>query len=40
MMPAPAIVDQSLFAAAQEQLRENRIRARLGRRRPGIFSKG
>jgi site-specific DNA recombinase len=34
-MPAPAIVDKALFNAAQEQLRENRTRARLGPRRPG-----
>jgi len=29
-MPAPAIVDRALFAAAQDQLRENRTRARTG----------
>lgn len=40
LMPAPAIVDASLFAAAQEQLRENRTRARLGRRRPGHLLQG
>ena len=28
-MLAPAIVDAALFAAAQEQLRENRTRARV-----------
>jgi site-specific DNA recombinase len=39
-MPAPAIVDPALFAAAQEQLRENRTRARLGRRRPGYLLQG
>jgi len=39
-MPAPAIVDTALFAAAQEQLRENRTRARLGRRRPGYLLQG
>ena len=39
-MPAPAIVDNALFAAAQEQLRENRTRARLGPRRPGHLLQG
>ncbi len=39
-MKAPAIVDTALFAAAQEQLRENRTRARLGRRRPGYLLQG
>jgi site-specific DNA recombinase len=34
-MPAPPIVDKALFDAAQEQLRENRTRPRLGPRRPG-----
>ena len=33
-IPAPAIVDKTPFKAAQEQLRENRTRARLGQRRP------
>jgi site-specific DNA recombinase len=40
LMPAPAIVDKSLFAAAQEQLRENRSRARVGLRRPGYLLQG
>ena len=39
-MPAPAIVDKALFNAAQEQLRENRTRARLGPRRPGHLLQG
>ena len=39
-MPAPAIVDNALFNAAQEQLRENRTRARLGPRRPGHLLQG
>jgi site-specific DNA recombinase len=39
-MPAPAIVDKGLFNAAQEQLRENRTRARLGPRRPGHLLQG
>ncbi len=39
-MPAPAIVDPALFNAAQEQLRENRSRARLGPRRPGHLLQG
>jgi len=39
-MPAPAIVDKALFDAAQEQLRENRTRARLGPRRPGHLLQG
>jgi site-specific DNA recombinase len=39
-MPVPAIVDGALFAAAQEQLRENRTRARVGRRRPGYLLQG
>jgi site-specific DNA recombinase len=33
-------VEEALFAAAQEQLRENRTRARLGRRRPGYLLQG
>jgi len=40
LVSAPAIVDKSLFAAAQEQLRENRTRARLGLRRPGYLLQG
>ena len=40
LISAPAIVDKSLFAATQEQLRENRSRARLGRRRPGYLLQG
>ena len=39
-MPAPAIVDKALFNAAQEQLHENRTRARLGPRRPGHLLQG
>jgi site-specific DNA recombinase len=39
-MPAPAIVDKTLFEASQEQLRENRTRARLGERRPGYLLQG
>jgi site-specific DNA recombinase len=39
-MPAPPIVDKALFAAAQEQLRENRTRARLGPRRAGHLLQG
>jgi site-specific DNA recombinase len=36
----PALIDASLFRAAQEQLRENRSRARLGRKRPGYLLQG
>ncbi len=36
----PAIVDAALFRAAQQQLEENRSRARLGRRRPGYLLQG
>jgi site-specific DNA recombinase len=39
-LPVQAIVDKALFAAAQEQLRENRTRARLGLRRPGYLLQG
>ena len=39
-MPAPPIVDQALFNAAQDQLKENRTRARLGPRRPGHLLQG
>ncbi len=39
-VPVPAIVDAALFRAAQEQLQENRSRARLGRRRPGYLLQG
>lgn len=39
-MTAPAIVDKAVFTAAQEQLRENRTRARLGLRRPGHLLQG
>jgi site-specific DNA recombinase len=39
-MPAPAIIDKAIFNAAQEQLRENRSRARLGPRRPGHLLQG
>src|ERR1035438_5685038 len=37
-MPTPAIVDKALFTAAQEQLRENRTRARMGLREAGSSS--
>src|SRR5712691_4026174 len=36
----PALVDVGLFRATQEQLQENRSRARLGRRRPGYLLQG
>jgi site-specific DNA recombinase len=39
-VPVPAIVDLALFRAAQQQLEENRSRARLGRRRPGYLLQG
>ncbi len=39
-VPVPAIVDAALFRATQEQLQENRSRARLGRRRPGYLLQG
>jgi site-specific DNA recombinase len=39
-VPAPVIVDKALFNAAQEQLRENRTRARLGLRRLGHLLQG
>jgi site-specific DNA recombinase len=39
-IPVPALVDESLFDAAQEQLRENRTRAREGRRHPGHLLQG
>lgn len=39
-IPVPALVDESLFDAAQEQLRENRTRAREGRRHPGCLLQG
>ena len=39
-MPAPAIVDRALFAAAQDQLSENRTRARAGLRRSGYLLQG
>ena len=39
-IPAPAIVDKALFNAAQDQLRENRSRARLGLRRLGHLLQG
>jgi len=32
-VPVPRLVDEKLFRAAQEQLEENRTRARMGRRR-------
>jgi site-specific DNA recombinase len=39
-MPTPAVVDKALFNAAQEQLRENRTRARQGLRRLGHLLQG
>jgi len=39
-IPAPALIDDQLFEAAQAQLRENRSRARQGRRRPGYLLQG
>ncbi len=39
-VPVPALVDVALFRATQEQLQENRSRARLGRRRPGYLLQG
>jgi site-specific DNA recombinase len=39
-MPAPAIVDRALFAAAQDQLTENRTRARAGLTRSGYLLQG
>jgi len=36
----PAIIDKTLFTAAQEQLRENRTRARLGLKRAGHLLQG
>ena len=36
----PALIDAALFRATQEQLQENRSRARLGRRRPGYLLQG
>jgi site-specific DNA recombinase len=40
LIPAPALIDAALFQAAQNQLRDNRRRARLGRRRPGYLLQG
>jgi len=40
LIPAPALVDAALFQSAQNQLRDNRRRARLGRRRPGYLLQG
>src|SRR5260370_25127396 len=40
IVPVPALVDVALFRATQEQLQENRSRARLGRRRPGYLLQG
>ena len=37
VVPVPAIVDEDLFEATQEQLRENAARARQQRRSPGRF---
>ena len=39
-VPVPALVKQSLFQAAHEQLHENRKRARQGLRRPGYLLQG
>ncbi len=39
-IPVQALIDDQLFAAAQQQLRENRRRARQGRRRPGYLLQG
>jgi len=39
-VPVPPLVDERLFRAAQEQLEENRTRARLGRRRLGYLLQG
>ena len=39
-VPVPALVDATLFRAAEVQLQENRSRARLGRRRPGYLLQG
>src|SRR6266446_193093 len=39
-VPVPPLVDVGLFRATQEQLQENRSRARLGRRRPGYLLQG
>jgi site-specific DNA recombinase len=39
-MPAPAIVDRALFAAAQDQLSANPTRARAGLRRSGYLLQG
>src|SRR6266851_1925242 len=39
-VPVAALVDVALFRATQEQLQENRSRARLGRRRPGYLLQG
>ena len=39
-VPVPPLVNERLFRAAQEQLEENRTRARLGRRRLGHLLQG
>src|SRR6266446_6040919 len=39
-VPVPELVDAALFRSAQQQLEENRSRARLGRRRPGYLLQG
>jgi site-specific DNA recombinase len=39
-IPVPALIERSLFLAAQNQLRENRSRARIGPRRPGYLLQG
>lgn len=40
LVTVPALIDPELFRAAHEQLKENRSRARLGRRRPGYLLQG
>ena len=39
-IPVPAVIEPSLFLAAQRQLHENRTRARMGTRRPGHLLQG
>ena len=39
-VPVPPLVEEALFRAAQQQLEENRARARLGQRRPGYLLQG
>jgi site-specific DNA recombinase len=40
LISVPPIIDKALFKATQDQLRENRTRARLGSRRPGYLLQG